>query len=59
MPVEAAVTIPVEPTLAAAPLLLHVPPVVPSDNDVVDPGQLLRVPRIGEGVPLIVTVVVL
>jgi hypothetical protein len=44
--------------IVAAPVLLHIPPVVASDNDVVDPEHTLTTPLIGVGDALDVAVVV-
>jgi hypothetical protein len=57
VPADVPVTIPVVPILAL-PVLLQVPPPVPSVKDVVDPEHTLIVPVIGAGTPLAVTIIV-
>lgn len=58
-PVVTPVTMPATPVLAIAVLLLlHVPPVVPSVSEVVDPAHISVMPEITVGGGLIVTSVV-
>ena len=59
-PTDPPVTIPEEPTLATPEeLLLHVPPVAASDNEVVNPEHTLNVPNIAVGNGFTVTTVVM
>jgi hypothetical protein len=49
------VTIPVEPTDALAPVVLHVPPVTVSVNVVADPRQTFVAPEIDPGLAVVLT----
>jgi hypothetical protein len=57
VPAEIPVTMPVG-LIVAVPELLHVPPVVASDNEVVRPVQTLIVPEMAVGNGLTVTIAV-